>query len=74
MAGVLTRPSYRDFLQGMIIDQTMAACKEKLEVALWNMHTRIHGRFRNALQKVYFPQILDRSIGIASSGTVLDMR
>ncbi|TID17926.1 Telomerase activating protein Est1 [Venturia nashicola] len=43
---------YRDFLQGIIIHQTMAACKEKLDGALWNMHTRIHGRFRNALQKL----------------------
>jgi hypothetical protein len=37
----------------MIVDQIMAARNEKIDGALWSMHTRIHGKFRNALQKVY---------------------
>lgn len=55
----------------------MAARKEKLDDALWNMHTRIHGRFRNALQKVclLIHSILPphEFIGIGSLGAFLGM-
>lgn len=46
-------PSYRTASQTIIVDHIMAARNEKIDGALWSMHTRIHGKFRNALQKVY---------------------
>lgn len=52
---VLIRPSYRAAYQTIIVDHLMAARNEKIDGALWSMHTRIHGKFRNALQKVCIP-------------------
>ncbi|QDS77582.1 hypothetical protein FKW77_001625 [Venturia effusa] len=48
----LAMAPFRDFSQDMIINQIIAARKEKLDNALWQVHTKIHGRFRNALQKL----------------------